>query len=101
HRPRQPAAVSPPRYPHAIVARYDLSGVISVVGTATQAWAVREIPRAGAVEQPAADTRYQLVSMNMRTNTVRYRIALGRQPRDIAAGAGRVWLTTPFGEAGG
>src|SRR5258707_12114017 len=30
-----------------------------------------------------------------------YRVNLGPEPRAIAAGPGRVWLTTPYSQAGG
>ena len=99
--PRQPVAVAPARYPAAIVARYDLSGVISVVGDSGRAWAIRQVPKASSIEQPAFATTYQLVAIDLRTNEVLYRIKLGGEPEAVAAGGGRVWLTTPLGEGGG
>src|SRR6266568_3498335 len=50
--------------------------------------------------RPGAAT-YQLVGIDLRKNTLLYRVNLGRRPRAIAAGAGRVWLTTPSGQAAG
>ncbi len=101
HLPR-PAVAAPVRpYPRAVAARFELSGVISVVGTSTQAWAIRGVSQPGAIEQPGTATTYQLAAIDLRKNKVLYRVNLGRQPRSIAAGAGRVWLTTPLGQAGG
>ncbi len=97
----QPVPAAPAIYPRAVVAKFDLSGVISVVGTAARAWAIRGISRAGTIEQPGAATTYQLVGIDLRKNTLLYRVNLGRRPRAIAAGAGRVWLTTPSGQAAG
>jgi DNA-directed RNA polymerase specialized sigma24 family protein len=95
-------APSPPRaYRRAIVARFELSGVISVVGVAMQAWAVRSASQPATIEQPAAAGSYQLVGLDLRNNTITYRVNLGRQPRAVAAGAGKVWLTTPSRQAGG
>ena len=112
--PRRPAAStgvpgSPRTYPRAIVARIPVSGVMDVVGNSTQAWAVR------AVGQPGTITSYQLVGMNLPRKAslldadqdvgfgaaIMYRVNLGREPRAISAGAGRVWLTTPYSQAGG
>jgi hypothetical protein len=59
------------------------------------------ISQPGTIDQPDARTGYQLVGIELRKNTVLYRVNLGRQPRAIAAGAGKVWLTTPSGQAGG
>jgi hypothetical protein len=95
-------APGPPRaYQRAIVARLELSGVIAVVGDATQAWALRSASQQATIEQPAAAGSYQLVALDLRNNTITYRVNLGRQPRAVAAGAGRVWLTTPSRQAGG
>jgi hypothetical protein len=44
---------------------------------------------------------YQLAGINLKTNSIMFRVGLGRQPRAIAAGAGRVWLTTSFGQGPG
>ena len=92
---RRPVAGSVTTYPRAVVARFDLSGVTSVVGNSVQAWAVR------TVGQPGAAPTYQLVGMDLQKNDVLYRRNLGRKPWAIAAGASRVWLTTPYGQAGG
>ncbi len=86
-----------------------MSGVMDVVGNSTEAWAVR------AVGQPGTTTTYQLVGMNLQRKAslldadqdfgfgapIMYRVNLGPEPRAIAAGAGRVWLTTPYSQAGG
>jgi hypothetical protein len=96
-----PVTLTPPAYPHAVVARLSLSGVISVAGVSAQAWAIRQIPRTITSEQPAAASTYQLVAIDLGTNDVTYRLNLGRRPRAIAAGAGRLWLTKPGGQAGG
>ena len=86
---------SPRNYPGAVAARYQLSGVIAVVGDAGHAWVIRQ---AG---QPEAATPYQLTGINLQTNSIMFRRNLGRQQPAIAAGAGRVWLTTPFGQTRG
>jgi len=99
--PPQLVNLPPPNNPHAVVARLNLSGVISVAGTSTQAWAIRQIPRSIIIEQPAAASTYQLAAIDLGTNDVTYRLNLGRRPRAIAAGAGRVWMTTPAGQEGG
>src|SRR5579859_2628565 len=97
----QPGPVRVATYPHAIAAKYQLSGVIAVAGGSSRAWAIRQVTQPSTVEQPAFATRYQLVAIDLRTNSVLYRVSLGREPRAIAAGDGRVWLTTPFARAGG
>src|SRR5215470_1376190 len=88
------AQSSPKTYPRAIVARFELSGVVAVVGNSVQAWAVR------ATGPPGSATTYQFVGLDLQKNTILYRVNLGRQIPAIAAGAGRVWLTTPYSEAG-
>jgi len=100
NRPAQPAAsTSPPpstrNYPGAVAARYQLSGVTAVVGDAGHAWVIRAVGSQGAIPD------YQLAGINLKTGSIMFRTGLGRQPRAIAAGAGRVWLTTPFGQARG
>jgi hypothetical protein len=69
----------------------------------------------GSLNQPGTATTYQLVGMNLQRKAslldadqdpglgaaIMYRVNLGREPRAIAAGAGRVWLTTPYSQAGG
>jgi hypothetical protein len=86
-----------------------MSGVMAVVGNSVQAWAIR------AVEQPGTATTYQLVGMDLQKKaspldadqdfgpgaTVLYQVNLGHEPRSIAAGAGRLWLTTSSGQARG
>ena len=98
--PPQPGAsssrpASTRTYPGAVAARYQLSGVTAVVGDAGHAWVIR------AIGQPGGATTYQLAGISLRTNSIMFRAGLGRQPRAIAEGAGRVWLTTPFGQARG
>ena len=86
---------SPHTYPKAVVARIPLSGVQEVVGDAGHAWAVR------AIVQPGISTTYQLVGVNLRTNSIMFRARLGKQLPSIATGDGRLWLTTPYGQARG
>jgi hypothetical protein len=86
---------SPHTYPKAVVARIPLSRVMEVVGDAGHAWAVR------AVGQPGLVTTYQLVGIDLRTNSIMFRTPLGKQLPAIAAGDGRLWLTTPYGQARG
>ncbi len=82
-------------YPGAVVARIPLSGVTAVVGDAGHAWVIRTIGQDGI------DHGYQLAGIDLRTNAIMFRTHLGRQPRAIAAGDGRLWLTTPSGQARG
>ena len=82
-------------YPGAVAARYQLSGVTAVVGDAGHAWVIRNVGQPG--EAPA----YQLAGINLGTNTVMFRIGLGGQPRVIASGDGRLWLTTGKGQPQG
>jgi RNA polymerase sigma factor (sigma-70 family) len=89
------APSSPTTYPRAIVARFELSGVVSVVGNPVRAWAVRATGPLGIA------ATYQFVGLDLRKNTILYRVNLGRQIPAIAAGAGRVWLTTSYSQAGG
>jgi hypothetical protein len=86
---------SPRTYPGAVAARYQMSGVTAVVGDAGHAWVIRNLGL------PRAASTYQLAGINLQTNSVMFRVGLGRQQRAIAAGEGRLWLTTPFGRAGG
>ena len=95
------APTSPRTYRRAIVARFELSGVISVAGNSALAWAVRSASQPATIEQPAAATGFQLVAIDLGKNVILYRKNLGRHPRAVAAGAGRVWLTTPYGRARG
>jgi len=90
-----PIPASPHTYPKAVVARIPLSGVMEVVGDAGHAWAVR------AVGQPGLVTSYQLVGIDLRTNSIMFRSPLGKHVPAIAAGDGRLWLTTPYGQARG
>ncbi len=97
--PRPGASTSLPAstrtYPGAIAARYQLSGVTAVVGDAGHAWVIRQ------TGQPDSASPYQLAGINLRTNSIMFRTNLGPQLPAIAAGAGRLWLTTPFGQARG
>jgi hypothetical protein len=87
---------SPPRtFPLAVTARIPMSGVMAVVGDAGHAWVIR------AVEQPGLATTYQLAGIDLRTNSIMFRTNLGRQMPSMAGGAGRLWLTTPYGEPRG
>ena len=82
-------------YPGTVAARFQLSGVTAVAGDAGHAWVIRQIG------QPGGATPYQLAGINLQTNSIMFRTNLGSQPPAIAAGAGRVWLTTPSGQARG
>ncbi|MGN6793134.1 MAG: hypothetical protein ACTHJW_12190 [Streptosporangiaceae bacterium] len=86
---------SPRTYPKAIAARIPMSGVDAVVGDAGHAWVIR------AVGQPGLATTYHLVGIDLRSNSVMFRAPEGRQMPSIAAGDGRLWLTTPYGEPRG
>ncbi len=85
----------PPAYPKAVVARIPVSGVISLAVDGTSAWAVSTITGLGKVQS------YQLDRIDLRTNKVTLRVNVGSQPRAVAAAAGTVWLTTPFGRSRG
>ena len=82
-------------YPGAIAARYQLSGVTAVVGDAGHAWVIRDIGQAGKA------STYQLAGINLQTNSIMFRVGLGRQLRAIASGYGRLWMTTGNGQARG
>ncbi|HEX5190808.1 MAG TPA: hypothetical protein VFW16_14785 [Streptosporangiaceae bacterium] len=86
---------SPPNDQNAVAARIPMSGVMAVVGDAGHAWVVR------AQEQPGLATTYQLAGIDLAANSIMFRTSLGRQMPAIAAGAGRLWLTTPYGEPRG
>jgi hypothetical protein len=86
---------SPRTYQKAVVARIPMSGVMAVVGDAGHAWVIR------AAEQPGLASTYQLAGIDLRTNSIMFRTNLGRQLPSIAVGAGRLWLTTPYGEPRG
>lgn len=83
-------------YPGAIAASIPLSGVVAVVGDAGHAWVIRQ------TGQPGYRASYQLAGIDLRTNSVMFEMGLGggAQPA-IAAGAGRLWLTTPYGQGRG
>ena len=86
---------SPRTYPSAVTARIPMSGVMAVVGDAGHAWVIR------SVEQPGLATTYQLAGIDLRDNSIMFTTNLGRQLPSIAAGNGRLWLTTPYGEPRG
>jgi len=86
---------SPHKYPNAIAARFPMSGVQSVVGDAGHAWVLR------AIVQPGLPTTYQLAGIDLRKNTIMFRTSLGRHLPSMAGGDGRLWLTTPYGQARG
>jgi len=73
-----------------------MSGVTTVVGDATFAWLVRAI-----VPPPGLRTSYQLAGINLSTGRIMFRTNLGYSDPAIAAGGGRLWMTTPNGQAGG
>ena len=79
----------PPSDPGAVAARVPVSGVYGLAAASGQVWAIRSY----GVRQVSV----QLVRIDVRTNTIGRRIRLAWQPGSIAAGAGMVWLTTPFG----
>ena len=89
----QPA---PPRtYPGAVTARVPLIGVVAMAADQNQAWAIRAV---GPLGEPVG---YQLAAIDLTTDTVSYLVYLGRYLPAVAAGEGRLWLTTPHGRAGG
>ena len=99
--PPQPApsatiAVAPRSYPDAVAATIPMSGVTAVAGDAAHAWVVRAI-----VPPPGLRTAYQLAGINLNTDAIMFRANLGHHIRAIAAGSGRLWLTTPYGQARG
>lgn len=93
--PRAAARVPriPPGDPGAVTARVPVSGVCGLAAAGGQLWAVRTF---GA--RPGSS---QLVRIGLRTDRIGRRIRLAWQPGSIAAGAGMVWLTTPFGRQRG
>jgi DNA-directed RNA polymerase specialized sigma24 family protein len=88
--------VAPRSYPGAVAARMSMSGVTTVVGDAAFAWLVRAI-----VPPPGLRTSYQLAGINLSTGRIMFRTNLGYGYPAIAAGGGRLWMTTPNGQAGG
>jgi hypothetical protein len=89
-------APSPRSYPSAVVARIKLGGVSTVVQDGTRAWAVR-----GGRPTRSGHFTTQLVGIDLRTNTIALRKTVGPFQSAVAAGGGRVWLTTAAGEAKG
>ncbi|MGN6793135.1 MAG: sigma-70 family RNA polymerase sigma factor [Streptosporangiaceae bacterium] len=88
--------VAPHNYPGAVAARIQMSGVTTVVGDTANVWVVRAI-----VPPPGLRTTYQLAGINLKTNMIMFRTSLYGQQRAIAAGSGRLWLTTAHGQARG
>jgi hypothetical protein len=86
---------SPRTFPKAVVARIPLSGVVAVVGDAGHAWVIRT---AGPPETPAG---YQLAGIDLRDNSVMFTKNLGKDLPSVAAGDGRLWITTPYGQGHG
>jgi RNA polymerase sigma factor (sigma-70 family) len=94
--PSATIAVAPRSYPDAVAATIPMSGVTAVAGDAAHAWVVRAI-----VPPPGLRTAYQLAGINLNTDAIMFRANLGHHIRAIAAGSGRLWLTTPYGQARG
>jgi hypothetical protein len=86
---------TPHTYPNAVAARIPLSGVLDVVGDAGHVWVVRS---SGV---PGETGNYQLVGIELRTNSIMFRKSLGRSYPAMAGGDGRLWLTTGGGQADG
>jgi RNA polymerase sigma factor (sigma-70 family) len=89
-------AVAPRSYQRAVAARMPMSDVAAVVGDAAFAWVVRAI-----VPPPGLRTAYQLAGINLRTGKIMFKTKLGSGEPGIAAGGGRLWLTTQYGQARG
>ncbi|HEX7992512.1 MAG TPA: hypothetical protein VF506_01240, partial [Streptosporangiaceae bacterium] len=66
-----------------------------VVGDAGHAWVVR------GLGVPGEPRNYQLVGIELRTNSIMFRKGLGRSYPAMAGGDGRLWLTTGGGQADG
>lgn len=87
---------SPRVYAGAVVARIPLSGVGTVVQDGARAWAIRDLSMTHS-----GLFATQLVSIDMRTDRVVLRKNLGTAQSTVAAGGGRVWLTTSLGQSQG
>jgi sugar lactone lactonase YvrE len=83
-------------YPGAVAAKMSMSGVTALVGDALHAWLVRAI-----VPPPGLRTAYQLVGIDLSTKRIMFRTDLGARQPAIAAGGGRLWLATSYGQARG
>jgi RNA polymerase sigma factor (sigma-70 family) len=88
--------VAPRSYQRAVAARMPMSDVTAVVGDARFAWLVRAI-----VPPPGLRTAYQLAGINLSSGKIMFRTSLGYSEPTIAAGGGRLWLTTRYGQARG
>jgi hypothetical protein len=88
--PRPPPI--PPSEPGAIAARIPVSGIAGLTAAGGQLWAIR---------RPGPQQRFQLVEIDPRTGRVGWRVDLAWQPASVTAGAGTVWLGTPFGRQRG
>jgi hypothetical protein len=86
-------ALKVPAYPAVTVARIPVGGVVDVAGDAGHLWLVRYFG--------SPPVRYQLVKLDIRTSKVMLRVTLGEEYQRVAAGAGTVWLTAPYGPAAG
>jgi hypothetical protein len=82
------APAAPKTYAGAITARIPLSGVVAMAGSGSHAYVIRR------VGPPELAGTYQLVSIDLSTNTVSFQVGLGRQEPAMAAGGGKLWLTT-------
>jgi RNA polymerase sigma factor (sigma-70 family) len=89
-------ALAPRSYQGAVAARMPMRDVTAVVGDSRFAWLVRAI-----VPPPGLRTAYQLAGINLKTGKIMFRKSLGNKEPAIAAGGGRLWLTTPYGQAHG
>jgi streptogramin lyase len=80
---------SPPVYQVGLAVRIPVKRVVDIAGFGGDLWAIR------------SGARYQLVKIEARDGTVLLRVGLGRYYQAVGDVAGMVWLTTPFGRAGG
>jgi len=82
----------PPSEPGAIAARIPVSGIAGLTTAGGQLW---------AIGGPGPQRRFQLVEIDPRNGMVGRRVRLAWQPTSVTAGAGEVWLGTPFGRQRG
>ncbi|HEX9063871.1 MAG TPA: hypothetical protein VF843_02120 [Streptosporangiaceae bacterium] len=85
----------PKAYSAAIAARIPLSGVVAMAGDGSQAYVIRQ------VGTPGLPGTFQLVAIDLSSDTVSFQDGLGRQEPMIAAGPAGLWVTTSYGQAGG
>lgn len=74
--------------------RIPVNRVVDVAGEGAYLWAIQSL---GTPSRP----RFELVKISVPTSTVTLRTGLGKDDQAVAAGAGTVWLTTPFGRVHG